>query len=160
MRDARQVRRLIGPDATRTAGAALAPRLAVGDLVGLTGDLGAGKTTFARGLIQAAIGHPVEVPSPTFTLVQTYNAPVGAIWHCDLHRLRQPSDLDELGLVDMRAEAILLVEWPELLPPWFTRAMLDLRLDIDGDARHLSWAGAPPWADRLAGWPSAGVADV
>src|SRR5271170_7579662 len=105
------------PDAAATA--ALAARLATlarpRDVVALRGTLGSGKTSFARGFIAARAGRALEVPSPTFTLVQTYDLPAGTIWHFDLYRLVRPDDAIELGIDEAFASGINLIEWPERL---------------------------------------------
>ena len=92
----------------------LAPWLKVGDVVALHGDLGAGKTAFARALIRVLAGADEEVPSPTFTLVQTYDAPMGPIFHFDLYRIVSPDELTEIGWDEALADGLfVLVEWPE-----------------------------------------------
>jgi tRNA threonylcarbamoyladenosine biosynthesis protein TsaE len=105
---------------------ALAGRLAqlaeAGDIIGLAGDLGAGKTTFARAFIRARIG-PVEVPSPTFTLVQIYENGGTPVWHFDLYRLEDSEEIFELGIEEAFDSAICLIEWPEKMvgnepPDW------------------------------------------
>jgi tRNA threonylcarbamoyladenosine biosynthesis protein TsaE len=102
--------------ATETLGATLAARLKPGDVVGLKGDLGAGKTTLARAIIRAAAADPeLIVPSPTFTLVEVYDTPRGAFWHFDLYRLDNPEQVYELGWEEALAEGIVLLEWPERL---------------------------------------------
>ena len=107
--------------ATERLARALAPHLRAGDALLLIGDLGAGKTTFARALITArldALGRAEPVPSPTYTLVQTYDlAPGPELWHADLYRLASPDETAELGLDDAFATAITLVEWPDRLGP-------------------------------------------
>lgn len=100
--------------ATARVAAQLGQSLKAGDFVALYGDLGAGKTAFARALIQSLNPAESEVPSPTFTLVQTYDSPQGPISHFDLYRLGSPEDVLELGFEEM-AKGILLVEWPERL---------------------------------------------
>jgi tRNA threonylcarbamoyl adenosine modification protein YjeE len=105
------------PDAAATTALAqaCAPCLAPGDTLLLQGDLGAGKTHFARALIRARLGPlgaAAEIPSPSFTLVQTYDAPGGEIWHADLYRLSDPQEVLELGLDMALEEAICLIEWP------------------------------------------------
>ena len=144
------------PLASPAATAALARRLAMvarpGDLFGLSGKLGAGKTHFARHFICARAGDPsVEVPSPTFTLVQMYDLPGAAIWHFDLYRIASPGELDELGWDDARADGIMLVEWPERagarLPA--DRLDIDLGFAADVDARVASLTGHGTWAARL-----------
>lgn len=95
-------------------GAAIAGRLQVGDVVALTGGLGAGKTTLARAIL-AALGHEGEVPSPTFTIIETYDSPplrLAAV-HADFYRLEDPAELAEIGLDDYREGAVLLAEWPD-----------------------------------------------
>ena len=117
-RDAMPLADLILPDpaATDALAARLAARLRPGDAVWLEGDLGAGKTHFARALIRACLGDGgdgADIPSPTYTLVQTYDTPMGEIWHADLYRLSDPQEIVELGLHDALETAICLVEWPD-----------------------------------------------
>src|SRR5205807_6696912 len=104
------------PDEAATA--RLAARISalaeIGDVIALSGDLGAGKTTFARAFIRAR-GETGEVPSPTFTLVQVYELAAAAIWHFDLYRLRSPDEAWELGIEDALTEGISLIEWPDRL---------------------------------------------
>jgi tRNA threonylcarbamoyladenosine biosynthesis protein TsaE len=102
--------------ATEALGATLAARLKRGDVVGLKGDLGAGKTTLARAIIRAAAADPdLIVPSPTFTLVEVYDTPRGSFWHFDLYRLDDPQQVYELGWEEALAEGVVLLEWPERL---------------------------------------------
>ncbi len=91
----------------------MAPLLKRGDTLLLEGPIGAGKTHFARALIQAQLGCDEPVPSPSYTLVQTYAGTPHEIWHADLYRLSDPSEIAELGLDDAMVEAICLVEWPD-----------------------------------------------
>lgn len=100
--------------ATQAYGAAIASRVRAGDVVALTGGLGAGKTTLARAIL-SALGHTGEVPSPTFTIIETYDAPPLRlpVVHADFYRLRQPDELAEIGLDDYRDGAVLLAEWPD-----------------------------------------------
>jgi tRNA threonylcarbamoyladenosine biosynthesis protein TsaE len=100
--------------ATERLAARLARHAQAGDVIGLEGPLGAGKTAFARGFIAALLG-PIEVPSPTFTLVQVYEGDGVSIWHFDLYRLTKPEEADELGLDEALATGIALIEWPERL---------------------------------------------
>ena len=106
---------LEGPDATDALGARLAARLRPGDSVLLSGDLGAGKSHLARAVIRALCGAGTEVPSPTYTLVQSYDGPFGPILHADLYRLGDASELDELGLSEALGRDLCLIEWPERL---------------------------------------------
>lgn len=120
-----------------------------GDIFALSGELGAGKTTFARGFVQALSDTAEDVPSPTFTLVQTYDSPSGEIWHCDLYRLARPDEALELGLEDAFAEAICLIEWPERLGALLPQRRLLLSFAFDGTARHITVDGDTSWAERL-----------
>jgi tRNA threonylcarbamoyladenosine biosynthesis protein TsaE len=138
---------LDSPDALQAAGSSLGKVLRAGDIVALSGDLGAGKTTFARGVLRG-LGHAGEVPSPTFTLVQPYdtNPPV---WHIDLYRLGGPADADALGLWE--TDAALLIEWPERLGSELPADALHIRIDGSGDAtRRLTVSVPPSWEGR---WP-------
>jgi tRNA threonylcarbamoyladenosine biosynthesis protein TsaE len=119
---------------TEALARAVAPRLRAGDAVGLSGPLGVGKTAFARALIGArlaALGRAEEVPSPSYTLVQTYDLGDVELWHADLYRLGDTSELAELGLEDAFAAAITLVEWPERLGRLRPSRRLDLELAFD-----------------------------
>lgn len=106
---------LAGPEATGAVAAALAPGLEAGDVLLLSGPVGAGKTHFARHLIRALLLEAEDIPSPTFTLVQTYPGKSCDIWHADLYRLSDTQEVIELGLAEAFAEAICLVEWPDRL---------------------------------------------
>ena len=122
--------------ATEQLGATLAARLRPGDVVGLKGELGAGKTTLARAILRAAAGDPdLIVPSPTFTLVEVYETPGGTYWHFDLYRLETPEQVFELGWEEARAGGIVLLEWPERLGPLLPQH-LSVVLEIDGDGRR------------------------
>ncbi|MBI4031262.1 MAG: tRNA (adenosine(37)-N6)-threonylcarbamoyltransferase complex ATPase subunit type 1 TsaE [Proteobacteria bacterium] len=99
---------------TENAARALAGRLRAGDILLLSGDLGAGKTVFARALIRVMTGDDnMDVPSPTFTLLQTYDAPEGTLWHFDLYRIKSPEEIYELGWEEAITDGIVIVEWPE-----------------------------------------------
>lgn len=100
---------------TRRLASAMAERAAAGDIFLLSGEIGAGKSAFARAFIRHHLGPDEDVPSPTFTLVQTYETPDAEIWHCDLYRLTDPQEVMELGLDDAMRDAICLIEWPEKL---------------------------------------------
>ena len=116
--------------ATAALGQELAATLRPGDIVVLDGDLGAGKTALARAIIRALSNDPtLEVPSPTFALVQPYDTLVGPVLHADLYRLGDPREVDELGLVD-NPEAIVLVEWAERAPELLDAATLMVTLVV------------------------------
>lgn len=136
---------------TAALAARLAPRLARGDTLLLSGPVGAGKSAFARALIRARLGDPrAEVPSPTFTLVQTYGDGANALWHADLYRLSHPDEVAELGLLAAMEEAICLIEWPDRLGPYAPAAALHLDLAPEGeDMRRLTLSGPLNWAPRL-----------
>lgn len=106
---------LNSPEDTQRLGALFAGFIRPGLPVFLHGDIGAGKTMFARALIQSILVEPEDVPSPTFTIVQTYLTTKGTLWHCDLYRLSDPFETVELGLDLAFEEAICLVEWPDRL---------------------------------------------
>ena len=130
--------------ATHALAARLAALLRPGDAVLLEGPLGAGKSEFARALLRAAAGDPgLEVPSPTFTLVQSYDLPAGPAHHFDLYRLDGPDGLDELGWEEAR-EGIVLVEWPERLGGECPEGALTIALEPLAD-EHTRRA-------RLSGW--------
>src|SRR5271169_5100034 len=126
--------RLEAPDeaATLEIAAAQAAWLEPGDFVGLTGDLGAGKTTFARGLIRALAGvRDLEAPSPTFTLMQIYDAPRGPVVHADFYRLRSALELDNLGWDEALTGAIVILEWPERIRAALPHDRLDVTIRFD-----------------------------
>jgi len=134
--------------ATEALAARLAPLLRPGDAVLLDGPLGAGKSAFARALLRAATGDPgLEVPSPTFTLVQSYETKRGPAHHFDLWRIAGPGELAELGWEEAR-EGIVLVEWPErlgaLAPPEALRVTL-----AQGEAEEARIATLTGWEGRL-----------
>ncbi|MEE8275933.1 MAG: tRNA (adenosine(37)-N6)-threonylcarbamoyltransferase complex ATPase subunit type 1 TsaE [Alphaproteobacteria bacterium] len=155
-RRARDIGRLDGPAATKALAASLAPHLRAGDVIALEGELGTGKTTFARGLI-AALGGVGEVPSPTFTMVQAYDTAPAPLWHFDLYRLATPADAYELGIEEAVATAISVVEWPDRLGALLPRDRLDVRLafDAEPDVRRVRLVGYGAWAARLAAIESA-----
>ena len=140
--------------ATAALGAALAPLLGGGDVVCLTGPLGAGKTTLARGLLNARAGVE-EAPSPTFALVETYQAGELCIWHFDLYRLERAEDVWELGLEDALAEGASLIEWPERIAAYIPEEALLVRLDDAGNGRRARLRGGGSWPQRLS---AAGIA--
>jgi tRNA threonylcarbamoyladenosine biosynthesis protein TsaE len=151
------------PDVTRdlvdeAETAALARALAAcarpGDVIALAGNLGAGKTSFARAFVRAFHGdEEEEVPSPTFTLVQTYPGPRGELWHVDAYRLKDPDEILELGLDDAFPDDILLIEWPDRLGPHLPRRRLEITLShgpTEASRRAiLRDCGGCDWCQRL-----------
>ena len=125
-------------------GARLGRALRSGDTVALIGGLGAGKTTLARGLVQSLL--PQEtVPSPTYTLVQTYDLPRFTLWHCDLYRLEHPDEAYELGLMDAMGEDVCLLEWPDRLGDLLPDEALKIEITFDSDGRRVTLSG---WEGR------------
>lgn len=137
------------PDHTTAFAAAIAARLTAGDVILLSGGIGVGKSHFARAVIQtrlAAQGLAEDVPSPTFTLVQTYDDTTCEIWHSDLYRLTHPDEVEELGLIDAFQTAICLVEWPDRLGDLVPPNALSIKLSTaeasdDPDLRHVQISG-------------------
>ncbi len=141
------------PDEGATARLAqdVAAVLKSGDIVALSGGLGAGKTTFARALIRALAGDPaLEVQSPTFPLRLDHALPRLRVVHADLYRLRDARELEEIGLDEAIADGALLVEWPERLPAELSDDRLDLSFEIDGEGRRVEIAAHGTWPLRLA----------
>ena len=139
---------------TRTLAGQIADLAEPGDLIALWGDLGSGKTAFARGLITALTGE-TEVPSPTFSLVQTYDAPAFVIWHFDLYRLDQPRDVLELGFDDALNDDLVLVEWPERLGDYLPGDRLDLRFRlVAAGGRFVRLEAHGSWVERLNALPT------
>lgn len=133
------------PDEAATAalGRALAGLLRPGDTVLLSGPVGAGKTHLARAVIREATGEQ-DIPSPTFTLVQTYDSPASDLWHADLYRLSHPDQVLELGLADAMEQAIVLVEWPDRLGDLAPADALRISLHVSGEGREASISGGRP----------------
>ncbi|MBC8157966.1 MAG: tRNA (adenosine(37)-N6)-threonylcarbamoyltransferase complex ATPase subunit type 1 TsaE [Alphaproteobacteria bacterium] len=145
------------PSATQALGRELAGLARPGDVIALWGDLGTGKTVFARAFIRALADPDEEVPSPTFTLVQTYDFDGGAIYHFDAYRLEQPQEAFELGIEDAFCDGVSLIEWPGRLGSLLPVARLDIELihGEDTNARRAVLSGPPEWLQRLE---EAGVA--
>jgi len=135
-------------DATLALGAKIALHLRVTDVVFLTGALGAGKTTLARGLIRA-LTEDVIIPSPTYTLIQTYTAPAFDLWHCDFYRLEQPDEILELGILDFMDTGVSLIEWPEKMGAYRPEAGLQVDLGFSDTGRLAVLTGDPSWEARL-----------
>ena len=136
---------------TMALGAALGARLRAGDTLYLAGDLGAGKTTFARGMIMSLCG-VTDVPSPTYTLIQSYETGNGIpLLHADLYRIEEEGELDELGLDDAFDDSIVLVEWPDRLFGTGPDNALTLTLALAPRGRIAHITGGTDWKDRLDG---------
>lgn len=150
---------LADESATLALGGRIAALLQIGDVIALHGDLGAGKTTLARGILQA-LGLETEAPSPTFAIVQPYAPPETRIpvWHVDLYRLEDPAEAVELGLDEARRDTAMLIEWPERLGAGLWPDALKLQLSIapqdvgQSAARRLTATVPPAWEAR---WSSA-----
>jgi tRNA threonylcarbamoyladenosine biosynthesis protein TsaE len=142
------------PAASEALGRALAERLVPGDVIALSGPLGAGKTSIARGLL-SALGLEGEAPSPSYAIVQPYAPPEVRlpVLHVDLYRIEAPEEAEELGLDEAREDGVLLVEWPERLPPvaWDDALWLTLAMAPDG-GRVLTARVPAAWKER---WPPA-----
>lgn len=140
---------LVDEAAAAATGGLLARVAKGGDVIALSGPLGVGKTALARGFL-AALGHEGEVPSPSFAIVQPYEDLATPVWHVDLYRIENPSEVEELGL-DSAAEAILLVEWPERANEHLWREALSLSLEFGKNGERILTAKVPPsWEGR---WP-------
>lgn len=138
--------------ATTALGRAIAPLLRPGDAVLLDGPLGMGKSTLARGLIRALAGEDVDVPSPTFTIVQFYET-APPVAHFDLYRLERSSEASEIGLDEALDVGAALIEWPERLgdepEAWLGPDRLTIRLAEDGAGRLATVSGAGRWEEAL-----------
>ena len=135
----------------REVGTGLASVLRPGDVIALSGDLGAGKTTLARAILQG-LGHVGDVPSPSFTLVQTYPDLPLPVAHADLYRLESAAEAEPLALDDWLLDGALLLEWPERLGNAIWPDRLLLRLEgAGGPDRRLTWDAPPAWEGR---WPT------
>jgi tRNA threonylcarbamoyladenosine biosynthesis protein TsaE len=146
--------------ATHALGMTFGRMAQAGDFIALYGDLGAGKTTFARGFVEGFLGAPHETPSPTFTLVQRYTQPDAIVntqagldlFHFDLYRLNDPEEIWELGWEDIGA-GLALVEWPDRAGDYLPKDRLDIRFLFEGEGRmvHAYSSQASLWKDRLDG---------
>ncbi len=148
---------LSSPEETTQLAQKIAAQLQPGDCLLLEGPIGAGKTHFARSLIQSLMTISEDVPSPTFTLVQTYDVAGTELWHADLYRLSALEEIEELGLTEAFDDAICLIEWPDRLAELTPSHALHLALALETDlaSEHedrrrltLTWSDAK-WQNRL-----------
>ncbi|MGZ3712372.1 MAG: tRNA (adenosine(37)-N6)-threonylcarbamoyltransferase complex ATPase subunit type 1 TsaE [Bdellovibrionota bacterium] len=134
-------------EATEQFGRKISPHIRLGDIVKITGPLGAGKTTLVRGIVAGLGGDPSQVHSPTFSLVHEYDSPSGVINHCDFYRLRSQSELEEFGGAEFFEEdKIFFIEWPEQvrLPDLpISRRWFDVKITLEGDGRSIELP--PSW---------------
>lgn len=148
--------RFVSQQETVNFGCKLSAYLNIGDVVALTGDLGAGKSTLARAIVKKLVRNEnIDVPSPTFTLIQTYSTGDNIeICHADLYRLQDADEIYDLGFDDMKDNAIFLVEWPEKLPSEWQKSALHIFLKSEadrasGETREIQIAGSEVWKARL-----------
>jgi tRNA threonylcarbamoyladenosine biosynthesis protein TsaE len=134
---------------TRKLAEVFAQRLTPGDVVLLSGHIGAGKSAFCRAFIRHRVGLDIDVPSPTFTLVQTYETDDTEIWHCDLYRLSEPDELIELGLDEAFETAICLIEWPDRLADLIPQNALNLMLCSGERGHDIQAQGSLDWQNRI-----------
>ncbi len=135
--------------ATERLGRRIAETIAAGDVIALSGGLGAGKTSLARAIIRHLAGAEINVPSPTFTVAQDYPDLRVPVVHYDLYRLREPSELTEIGFGTADAGAALLIEWPERAGDRLPGEALRIELTVDRGARRAVLSGGAGWKSRL-----------
>ena len=141
--------------ATQDLGVLLADGLAAGDVISLSGPLGAGKSVLARSIIVSANPNETDVPSPTFSLVQTYElADKTPLWHLDLYRIENPEDAMQLGLDDAFVDAVCLIEWPDRLKKLLPKSTLSIHIyspydDHSVGIRFADITAPLHWSDRL-----------
>ena len=131
--------------------AKLAKNLAPEDIILLNGDVGAGKSYFCRALIQSVLKYEEDIPSPTFTLVQQYDTEIGELWHADLYRLSDPTEVIELGLLDAIESATILIEWPDQITDFLPSSALNINITASGHETRLfqfSWTDKK-WNEKL-----------
>lgn len=137
--------------AMESLGKRIADALQPGDVVALSGGLGTGKTTLSRAIL-SALGYAAEVPSPTFTIIETYDPPAVRlpVVHADFYRLETPREVAEIGLDDYREGAALLAEWPDHAGGFgHERACLSITLEISGNGRKAIVEAGPDWLGRF-----------
>ena len=141
------------PVQTAIYAAQLAKNLAPEDIILLNGDVGAGKSYFCRALIQSVLQYEEDIPSPTFTLVQQYDTEIGELWHADLYRLSDPTEVIELGLLDAIESAIILIEWPDQIADFLPNSVLNINISTSGNETRVfrfSWTDKK-WDEKLSG---------
>lgn len=134
---------------TLAFGSALADVATAGDVITLSGPLGAGKTVLARGFVTRRMGKDIEVASPTYTLAHIYDSVDPPIWHFDLYRLESPRDVEELGLDEALAGGISLIEWPERAADYLPQDRLDIVLMPKSKTRTAELTASAAWTTRL-----------
>ncbi len=135
--------------AMQAFGARIAAQLRPGDVVALSGGLGAGKTTLSRAILQT-LGHQGEVPSPTFTIIETYEHLSPPVVHADFYRLEGPAEMEQLGLCEYRDGAVLLAEWPDNAGGFAHEpGCLQVTLEISGKGRKAIVHGGADWLGRM-----------
>jgi tRNA threonylcarbamoyladenosine biosynthesis protein TsaE len=137
--------------ATTALGTSLAAEIRAGEAICLNGPLGAGKSTLARALVRALTRPDEEVPSPTFTLIQTYDGPDFPIAHFDLYRLSDPDEAYEIGLDEALEDGVAIIEWPERLEGRLPADRLDIDITLEGDARRARLTPCGSWKERGLG---------
>ena len=141
------------PEQTAIYAAKLAKNLAPEDIILLNGDVGAGKSYFCRALIQSVLQYEEDIPSPTFTLVQQYDTEIGELWHADLYRLNDPTEVIELGLLDAIESATILIEWPDQIIDFLPKTALKIKISTTGHeirVFNFSWTDNK-WDEKLPG---------
>ena len=121
----------------------------LGDVIELQGDLGAGKTTFARYFINSLLSTEEEVLSPTFNLVHTYDAKDFTIWHFDLYRLKHENEAEELGITDAFTNGVCIIEWPQIITRILPKSRLLINLLATDDSREAVIQGYGSWENRV-----------
>lgn len=129
-------------------GERISARLQPGDVVALSGELGTGKTTLSRAILRA-LGHEGDVPSPTYTILETYDLPGGSVIHADFYRLEHAAQAEELGLDDYRDGAVLLAEWPDRAGGFDEAACLSIQLKNEDGTRSAIVEGGADWQRRM-----------
>ena len=137
-------------ESTKAIAAELAQILRTGDTILLSGEIGAGKSFLCRAILRHVFGEDLEVPSPTFTLVQTYESDTAEYWHCDLYRLTHPDEAIELGLDEAFETAICLIEWPDRLGDFGPTNALSIHMSAGDDHHTATFQGDASWQSRLA----------